>query len=82
MEISFNGIDNSTVSVNGKVLGKGSKKAKAKRQRNYAKLSLHLFDKDYIEKLYMIEIESVKFDRNKQEFLRGLALSAVKVLMK
>ena len=46
---SMNEVDENTILIEGVVQGKVSKKAKYKSERQFSKVSLHLFDEEYIE---------------------------------
>lgn len=63
-------IDDNTILIEGIVQKKGSKKAKNKNKRQFSKIALHLFDKEYIEKLQEIEFELVFEEKDTFEKLR------------
>lgn len=54
---SMNELDENTIIIEGVVQGKVSKKSKMKSEREFSKVSLHLFDKEYIDRLREIEFE-------------------------
>jgi len=79
---SLDDVDGSTVLVKGVANGKGSKRSKLKREKRYSKVSLHLFEKEYIEKLYGMELELVKSQKSAMEAIREMLEQTAKVLMK
>jgi hypothetical protein len=63
-------IDDNTILIEGIVQNKSSKKAKVKHERQFSKIALHLFDRDYIEKLQEIEFELVLEEKDTFEKLK------------
>ena len=63
-------INDNTILIEGVVQKKISKKAKAKRERQFSKIALHLFDREYIEKLQEIEFEIVLEEKDSLEKLK------------
>ena len=53
---SMNELNEDTVLIEGISYHSTSKKSKIKNERQYSKVNLHLFDKEYIEKLQQIEL--------------------------
>jgi len=74
---SMNEQNDNTILIEGVVQGNVSQRARAKQEQNFSKISLHLFDKEYIEKLQKVEVKVVNNDRS---FREKFALSANKVV--
>jgi hypothetical protein len=80
--ITLNDFDDSTVIVRNVITKKMKKNIKDKRKRNNKEVSLHLFDKEYIEKLYSLEIPRVDNARTSYDIFKSVMVNAAKVLMK
>lgn len=68
---------NNTILIKGVAQGNVSKKIRAKRERNFSKISLHLFDREYVERLQKVEVKNVNNNRSIGE---KLALSVSKAV--
>lgn len=79
---SMNEVNEYTILIEGVVQGKASKKAKMKHEREFSKISLHLFDKEYIEKLQEIEIEIISNNKDAGDILSTSFSRIAKFLMK
>ena len=56
--------NDNTILIKGVVKGNVSKKTRAKQEQNFAEISLHLFDRKYVERLQSVEINIVNNDRS------------------
>jgi hypothetical protein len=79
---SMNELDDNTILIEGVVQGKVSKKSKMKYEREFSKVSLHLFDKEYIEKLQEIEIELISNNKDIGDKLSDSFTRIARFLMK
>ncbi|MDY0388308.1 MAG: hypothetical protein RBT65_14555 [Methanolobus sp.] len=79
---SMNEVDENTILIEGVVQRNVSKKVKMKYEREFSKISLHLFDKEYIEKLQEIEFESVSRNKAVNEKLNESFTKIAKFLMR
>jgi predicted site-specific integrase-resolvase len=79
---SMNEKDEGTIIVEGVVLGKVSKKAKVKYERQFSKVNLHLFDKKYIEHLQKIEVEIVNSQKKPSDVLKNYFSLMLALLMR
>lgn len=75
-------VDENTILIEGVVQGKASKKAKVKYEREFSKISMHLFDKEQIEKLQEIEIDAERYNKDINEKLSESFSKIVRFLMK
>jgi hypothetical protein len=84
MELGFSmkKMDDSTVIVEGVVNKNVSKKNKSKYEKQFSKVALHLYDKDYIERLQKIEIELVNSDGIARDSIKDCFIHAARLLMK
>lgn len=82
IRFSMNEINDNTVLIEGYVTGKLSKKDKIKIERGFAKISLHVFDKAYIEELQEIVMGDFVNEKSKKVKLIDSLSKIAKFLMK
>jgi hypothetical protein len=79
---SMNELDENTIIIEGVVQGKTSKKNKIKFEREFSKVSLHLYDKDYIERLQKIEFDVISNNKDINDRLTDSFSRIAKFLMR
>ena len=79
---SMNEIDNDTIIIEGICQDKVSKKTKLKYEREFSKISLHLFEREYIERLQQIEIDVINTEKKSIDIFRECLNNVLKLLMK
>ena len=79
---SMNELNDNTILIEGIVQGKVSKRTRTRYERNFSKVSLHLFDRECIEKLQKIEVGTVSNDKNIEEKFTESVYKVAKFLLK
>ena len=81
---SINEVDESTILFEGIVQKKISKRNKIKIERQFSKVEMHLFDKEYIEHIQQISIEITENEKRKSSHysVKKYFTEIAKLLMK